>query len=428
MSGEGLTGPLAGTRVVELSSELGAWAGKLLGDMGADVILVEPPGGDDTRRFGPFVDDVPDAERSLWFWHYNTSKRGMTLDLDDADGRDLFKQLVAGADFLLEAQCPGRLARLGLDYPNLRSLNDGLIMLSISPYGQQGPRAQDAAVDLTLLAGGGPVWSCGYDDHTLPPVRGGGNHGYQTACHFAVMSGLAALVHRDLTGSGQHIDINAHAAANVTTEAATYQWLIAGATMQRQTGRHAAAIPTQATQVLCADGRYATTGLGVRKQSDFVVLHDWLSSAGLLETFPSRPLLEWAIEEPITDMLSDDDATLEKRAAAREAVMHLAAHMSAHEFMIGGQERDMQVSVIYSPEEVLGDPHMVARGFPVRVPHPEIGREVTYPGAPILFHRSPMRIQCRAPSLGEHNADVLAELASNGFARLANSPGGRTDA
>jgi crotonobetainyl-CoA:carnitine CoA-transferase CaiB-like acyl-CoA transferase len=152
----------------------------------------------------------------------------------------------------------------------------------------------------------------------------------------------------------------------------------------------------------------------VRKQADFEVLHEWLSSAGLLETFLSRAVLEWAIEEPILDMRSQDDATLAKRAAARDAVTHLAANMSAYEFMIGGQARDMQVSVIYSPEEVLEDPHMIARGFPVQVSHPEIGREVTYPGAPILFHRSPMRIQRRAPLLGEHNEDVLRELAREG--------------
>ena len=407
MTEPGMNGPLAGTRAVELSSELAAWAGKLLGDMGTDVILVEPPSGARTRGFAPFVYDVPDPDRSLWFWHYNTSKRGVTLDLEDPEGREALKRLIAGADFLLEAERPGRMAALGLDYDALKPLNPGLIMLSVSPYGQTGPRSQDEAVDLTILAGGGPVWSCGYDDHTLPPVRGGGNQGYQTACHFAVMAGLAALVHRDVTGIGQLIDVNAHAAANVTTEAGTYQWLVARETVQRQTGRHATTMRTQSTQTLCADGRYVGSGLGIRKQADFAMLHEWLSSTGLLETFPSRAVLEWAIEEPITNLLSQDDATLAKRTAARDAVTYLAANMTAYEFMLGGQARDMQVSVIYAPEEVLEDQHMLARGFPVQVSHPEIGREITYPGAPTLFHGSPMRIQRRAPLLGEHNDEVL---------------------
>jgi crotonobetainyl-CoA:carnitine CoA-transferase CaiB-like acyl-CoA transferase len=254
------------------------------------------------------------------------------------------------------------------------------------------------------------VWSCGYDDHTLPPVRGGGNQGYQTACHFAVMAGLAALVHRDATGAGQHVDVNAHAAANVTTESAVYQWLLTENTVQRQTGRHAAIAPTQSTQVLCADGRYASTGLGFRRLSDFQTLHEWLTSVGLLESFESRALLEWAIEEPPTDPQGQDDATVAKRGAARAATMHLASSMTAYEFFLGGQARNMQVSVIYSPEEVLGDAHMLARGFPVTVAHPEIGREVIYPGAPYLFERSPVAIQRRAPLLGEHNAEILAQL------------------
>jgi crotonobetainyl-CoA:carnitine CoA-transferase CaiB-like acyl-CoA transferase len=410
MSTSPAPGALAGLRVVELSSELGAWAGKLLGDLGADVVLVEPPGGDPTRGFAPFVDDVPHYDRSLWFWHYNTSKRSVVLDIEVPEERKRFERLVARADLLLEAERPGRLAALGLDAASLARINPGLIAISISPYGQRGARARDEAVDLTILAGGGPVWSCGYDDRTIPPVRPGGNHGYQTACHFAVMTALAALVHRDVTGVGQHIDVNAHAAANVTTESASMRWLVAGTTVRRQTGRHAHEDRTQPTQVACADGRYVTTGLGIRRQSDFVILHEWLDAAGLLETFASRAVLEWAIEEPIVDHRGTDDATLEKRAAARDALEHLAANMSAYEFMIAGQARDMQVSVVYSPEEVLEDAHMVARGFPARVGQPEIGREVTYPGAPILFHGSPMGIRRRAPLLGEHSAEVLDEL------------------
>src|SRR5262249_2004196 len=220
-------GPLAGLRVVELCDEKGAFAGKLFADMGAEVIKVEPPAGDPTRGYAPFVADTADAERSLYFWHYNTSKRGVTLDIGQEKGRDLLRRLIAGADLFLESEPPGRLAELGLDYASLQSLNHRLIMVSITPFGQTAPRADEQVTDLTVLAGGGPVWSCGYDDHTLPPVRGGGNQGYQTASLHTAIAILVAVVHRDATGRGQFIDASMHAAGNVTTEFASYSWLLA---------------------------------------------------------------------------------------------------------------------------------------------------------------------------------------------------------
>ena len=106
---------LTGLRVLELSNERIAFAGKLLGDMGADVVLIEPPGGDPARRYAPFLDDMPGDDRSLWWWHYNTSKRGIVLDLDDAHDRRRFEQLVTTADILLEAEPRTRLGKLGID-------------------------------------------------------------------------------------------------------------------------------------------------------------------------------------------------------------------------------------------------------------------------------------------------------------------------
>ncbi len=208
-----------GLRVIELCEEIGEFAGKLLADMGADVIKVEPPGGSRTRSYAPFLDDVPHPDRSLFFWHYNTSKRSVALDLDGEEGREAFRKLVAGADVLVEDRAPGWLAERGLDYDDLRGDNPGLIHCAITPFGRSGPRAGDPATDLTILAGGGPVWSCGYDDHSIPPVRGGGNQGYQTGCHWALISILTAVLYRDGGGDGQFIDVNLHAASNVTTEA-----------------------------------------------------------------------------------------------------------------------------------------------------------------------------------------------------------------
>ena len=407
----GAKGPMDGLRVIELCDESGAFAGKLLADMGADVIKVEPPNGDATRHCGPFVDDEPNPERSLHFWHYNTSKRGITLDVESDAGRDVLRKLIAGADMLIESLGPGRAEALGLGYEAVSKGNPGLIMGSLSPFGQSGPRAEEQATDLTILAGAGPAWSCGYDDHSLPPVRGGGNQGYQTGCHFLVMSALVALLHRDMTGRGQYIDVNMHAASNVTTEAASYTWLVAQETVQRQTGRHAGVNPSMPSQVMCADGRYVNTGLPARRPDDFRRLLEWLNETGLTEDFPEAAILELGAERERLDLakINEDPEIAAIFGAGREATNFLASKLDAFAFFTGAQQRGFQVGIIYSPEEVLEDPHFIDRGFPTPVEHEELGRSYTYAGAPYKFHRSPWSVS-RAPLLGEHNDKVFAEL------------------
>ena len=409
---------LTGFRVVELANERIAFAGKLLADMGADVILVEPPAGDPARNYPPFLDDVPGPDRSLWWWHYNTSKRGMTLDLDAAADRERFRQLVASADILLESEPRGRLAALGLDYDDLKRARPELIFVSITPYGRTGSDAP--ATDLTLLAGGGPAWSCGYDDHALPPVRGGGGQGYHTACHFAAMSALTALFWRLSSGEGQFIDVSMHQAQNVTTEAASYSWLVARQTVHRQTGRHAAAVPTGDTQMLCKDGRWVNTGVPPRAPADYGAILGWVRELGLEDGFPEAIFLEMGanLEKPLTyDRIGVDEEATAIFMAGREALALIAASVSAYDYFVGCQRRGVAVGVIYSPEEAFEDEHFRARGFQVPVEHEDLGRSFRYPGAPYRLTATPWRISRRAPKLGEHNDEVLAALAAAGAER-----------
>ena len=407
------SGPMAGLRVVELCDEAGELAGKLLGDMGADIVKVEPPEGSRTRGYEPFLGDEPHPERSLYFWHYNTSKRSITLALAGEEGREAFRRLVAHADILVEDQPPGRLAALGLDYADLRADNLRLIHAAITSFGRDDPRSLEPFTDLTILAGGGPAWSCGYDDHSLPPVRGGGGQGFQTGCHWALISILTALLYRDGGGGGQFIDVSMHAASNVTTEAASYQWLVANTTVQRQTGRHAAPRPTGPTQLQAADGRWVNVGTPPRHPDQYRALIAWLRELDLLDTLEEAPLLEVAAE--LGRMLDvgriggdGEDAVL--LAAGRAAMTLLSARLPAYDFFAGAQERGFQVGIIYAPEEVIADPHFVARGFPTEVEHPELDRSFTYPGAPWRFGASPWAISRRPPLIGEHNEELLAEL------------------
>jgi len=405
-------GPLAGVRALELASERCAFAGKLLADLGADLVLIEPPGGDPMRRWPPFAGDLPGPERSLSFWHYHTSKRGIRLDLGRPQGADLFRRLVARADLVLEAEPPRRLAELGLDPEALCAAHPRLIWISVTPFGRGAPRCDEEATDLTILAGGGPVWSCGYDDHTLPPIRGGGNQGYQIAGHYAALSALTALLHRTATGAGQQVDVNMHAAANVTTETASYHWLVARGTVQRQTGRHAMEQPTLPTQVRCADGRYATTGLPPRTPREFASVHEWMVELGLEAEFPEAVFLRMGAERGQIDLskLGQDEEVTVIFGAGREALCFIAARIPAYDFFVGAQRRGLSVGIVYAPEEALEDPQIRARGYPVEVAHPELGRSFTYPGAPYRFEKSPWRISRRAPLLGEHADEVMGEL------------------
>ncbi|MCP5025866.1 MAG: carnitine dehydratase [Actinomycetia bacterium] len=404
-------GPMAGVRVVELASPFTAFAGKLLADAGADVIVVEPPGGALQRTHGPFADDQPGAERSLAWWAENTSKRGIVIDLDDTDGRDLYRRLAATADIVLEAEAGNRLAELGLDHPDLVADCPDLIHLAVNPFGRSGPRVGERITDLTLLAGGGPMWSCGYDDHSLPPVRGCGEQGLRMSAHFAVMSVLTALLARPVHG-GQFIDLSMHAAANVTTEFASYGWMAGQQTVQRQTGRHATPTPSEWTQVQCADGRWLNTGVPPRTGREFAALRDWLVELDLVEDFPLFSLLELSDQyELLTlQLIEEDPLAGELFGAGREALHLIASRVSAHDAFIGFQDRGIAVGVIWSPDEVMSDPHFVARGFPTEVEHEQIDRSVLYAGAPIRFTESPMGVRSRAPTLDEHGAQIRAEL------------------
>lgn len=399
---------LQGLRVIELANERIAFAGKLLGDMGADVILIEPPGGDPARNYGPFWEDKPGPDRSLWWWHYHTSKRGVVLDLDNAQDRTRLKDLIATADILLETETPGRLAALGLDYDDLRKIRPELIHISMTPFGRDSANADAPVTDLTILAGGGPVWNCGYDDHSIPPVRGGGNQGYQTGCHYAVLSALTALVHRLSSGVGQFVDISMHQAANVTTEAGSYIWLVSQQTVQRQTGRHAAPVMTTETQIQCADGVWVNTGMPPRSPKEFAALLEWLRTLGLEEQYPEAVFLEMGITTPVT--LADIGVKEEATAifGAARGALHLLAHsLPAYDFFIGCQDRGFAAGIVYAPEEAFEDKHFKARGMQVEVEHPEFGRSFRYPGAPYAMPASPWKISRRAPRLGEHNGEVL---------------------
>jgi benzylsuccinate CoA-transferase BbsE subunit len=406
----GLEGPgaLQGVRVVELASEHGALAGKILADLGAEVVVVEPPGGHRSRRFEPFLNDNPHAEGSLWWWYYNTGKLGVTLDVARVDDVCRFRALVATSDVILEGESPGTLARLAIDYAQFEEDHPNLVWVSITPFGRTS-RAQEPATDLTILAGAGPVWSCGYDDQTRPPVRPGGNQGYHAASLWAVMGALVALHARPIVG-GQRVDVSMHAASNVTTEAATYEWLVAQATVQRQTLRHAAvrATPTRIAQ--SSDG-YHVIGATPRLAEEFGAIVDWIKELGVVDQVDDFVLLEMGVDRGgvLVPEVESDPVAAAIFQAGIDGLRQIAGFLPARIFFVEAQRRGLPVGVVFAPEDIVQDEHFAARGFPIQIRHEEIGRSFTYPGAPFRASGSPWRVAGRAPLLGEHNDVVLTD-------------------
>jgi benzylsuccinate CoA-transferase BbsE subunit len=398
-------GPLEGLCVVELASEAGAYAGKLLADYGAEVLLVEPPGGHPTRRYAPFADELDEShpDRSLWFWHYNTTKLGVEVDLDTPSGAARFRRLVDHADIVLEAEPADRLRTLGLDYAQICGPASRTVWVSLTPFGRDDLRREEPFTDLTVTAGGGMAWSCGYDNHDLPPMSCLGNQGYQTACVWAAIGALTAIRARASLGRGQLVDVSMHAAANISTEQATHWWLVAGKCVQRQTGRHASHVPTEPIVQVDRDGREVHTGFAPHTAGDLTRLVGWIHDVGLRDEFPLTALLELAIEQGGIDLrrLNEDAFTQESYRTAREAVALIASKLAREEFFLDGQARGFAVGMILAPDEALDDPHLASRGYPVALVQPQLARPVVHAGLPVRFLGTPGSIR-PAPGLGAH--------------------------
>lgn len=391
-------------RVIEISGQYTGIAGRVLAELGADVIVVEPPNGSPERARPPFVDDEPGPERSLRWWAANVGKRSVTVEQGSDDDIGRLQNLIDTADIVIADG--DRLADTSIAYDRSRATHPELIWVAITSFGLAHNDIGKPVTDLTMLAATGPVWNCGYDDHTVPPMRGAGDQSANIAGMYAAIGALTALSHRDHGGHGQLVDVNVAAACNVTCEQATYHWLSVQGTVLRQTGRHAVPYPSSKVQVRCADGEYATTGVLPRKPADFAGLLAWLEELGLTEQLPEAVFLQLGADrdDPVdlSTIGADDEATA-ILSAAREAITLIAANLPAKRFFVDSQRRGFPAGAVLSPQDAFDDEHTRARGFGVPVRHSELDRTVLYPGTPYLFGASPTTITRRPPHVGEHN-------------------------
>lgn len=392
-----LPGPLTGIRVLELADEKGQFCGKLMADMGADVVKIEPPEGNVARTVGPFLGTHPNPNQSLYFWHYNTSKRGITLNLEEKDGQNLFRRLASNADVILETFSPGYLESINLGYNNLKYLNDGLIMCSLTQFGQSGPWRDYRTSDLLHLAAGGQMSACGYDDEDIPnapPIAPGGGQAWHTGSHYAYIAIVAALIYRSTTGLGQYIDASVHDACAITTESVVDFYIYTKQVALRQTGRHAYPSKEPRTQFICKDGKFINAQVTVNITPEKLrVLAEWMDTYGLAED-----LLDYDYKDPL---IID-----QKRIHINDVVAKFISQLPQEDVYHGAQSRGFAWGSVRSPEDLLDDQHLIDRGFWVDVEHPELGRSFIYPGGGAIYNGSPWRISRRAPLIGEHNQEI----------------------
>jgi len=380
--------------VVELAGDpAGEMTGKVFAQMGADVIKVEPPQGSPSRSVGPFAHGHEDADHSLTFWYYNTGKRSVVIDYATADGQSELFRLLADADICITTLRPPEARILGLEAERLRAASPRLIVVSVTPFGLTGPWADRVSSDLVGLALGTPLNSCGYDDHSLPPIRPGGDQGFQSAASFAQTGALLALIEREITGEGQLVDIAMHDCLAVGAELANPYWFYPRALVHRQTCRHAQPTPTAPAVFQCGDGRWVYFVIFVAEQKGWQTIVEWLGSKDLAVDLDQPDYLDPAYRQ-------------EHFGHIQEVIETFFLLQTADEAYHAGQARGLAIGPINSPDDLLEDEHLLARGFFVEVEHDDVPSAL-YPGPPVRFSAFESVTTRRAPKLGEHTADIL---------------------
>ncbi len=375
---------MLGVRVLDLADERGTFCGKLLADMGADVVKIEHPGGDPARRWGPFLGHTVHPEKSLPFWYNNTSKRGITLDINKDKGWEILRMLAGNADVVLETFVPGHLQARGLGYESLAKTNPRLIMTSVTSFGQTGPYKDYASCDLVASALGGQMYVCG--DRDTPPLKPYGEQAYLAASIYGAIGTMMALHSRRLSGVGQFVDISIHECCAAVIEHVNMRYFYEGIIAKRQGSLHW----DNAFRVFpCRDGHIL---LSLFQEWDTVV--EWLDS-----------------ERMAADLKEEKWSRAEVRHGEVEHVIEvLEAWTGSHtvaELVELGQAMRLPWAPVNSIRELAQNPQLLERGFFVDVTHPEHNVPYRYPGAPYRFSRTPSKVWRRAPLIGEHNLEIL---------------------
>lgn len=376
-------GLMARIRVLDLADEKASFCSKILADLGARVIKVEKPGGDSSRRIGPFWKNSRGCEKSLSFSYNNTNKLGVTLDLESVVGSELFVRLVKNNDVVVESFPSGYLDRLGLSFETLSGVNPSVIMISLTGFGQNGPRRDFKSCDMVASALGGQMHVCG--SPSLPPIKAHGQQSYLTASLYGALGVLLALRKRGKTGRGDHIDISLQEAVASTLEHVMIRYFHEQVVAQRRGNRHwndfFCILP-------CKDGSIHLT--------PFV---EWETLVGLLES-------EGKSEDLKDEKWKDETYRVKHLDHVLDVLRKWTKGHLVEELFQLGQLMRFPWAPVRCPSEILACPQLKARGFFVDLEHRELGAVLRYPGLPYRFSPPHSMPRKKAPLVGEDNLQV----------------------
>lgn len=390
-------------RVLDLCDERGQLCGQMLADLGAEVILIEPPAGTHTRQLSPFKEDTRGENRSLTHWTLNRGKKSVVLDLTAGEGKAHFERLVADSDFVIESFEPGYLASLGLGYDDLARINPRIIVVSITPFGQTGPKAKDAASDLTVLASSGVLFITGDDDR--PPVRVVIPQAFLHASAEGAAGALIAHYGRERDGLGQHIDVSAQAA----TLMATQSLALAHGWGEQQVMRASGGLKLGPLYLRlvnpCKDGFVSVTflfgsaiGPFTRRLMEVMCEQGYVDEATRDKDWIGYTNLILSGQEPVSELYRCIEAVTEfTKGHTKQELFELAL------------QRGLLIVPVSTTEDVVHSPQLEAREYWTPVEHPDLGKSFLYPGPFAKFSATPIRYTTPAPALGAHTVEVLGQ-------------------
>jgi crotonobetainyl-CoA:carnitine CoA-transferase CaiB-like acyl-CoA transferase len=391
---------LTGCRVLDLTTERGLMCGQMLGDLGADVIKVEPPGGSSVRALKPFFADEPGPERSVYWWAYNRNKRGITLDLESSEGRELFKKLVASADILIESENPGDLASCGLGYNDLNTINPALVYVSITPFGQDGPKASYADSDLIVMAASGVLILSGDDDR--PPLRMSVPQAYLHACADAAGAALIAYYDRLNTHLGQHVDVAAQESVSLAAQSTLLSATVGGDETRRMAGGIKMG-PINVPLVWEANDGLVTcvflfgSALGVFTRK----LMNYICEKGFCDEATRDK--DWIA---YGDLLLTGREPFEEYGRVKGVVASFLRSMTKAESFDLARQHGFLIAPLATIDDVLANPQFIAREYWQTIEDRELGLKLTYPGPFARLSATPITYRRRPPRIGEHNREI----------------------
>jgi crotonobetainyl-CoA:carnitine CoA-transferase CaiB-like acyl-CoA transferase len=393
-------------RVIDLTDDRGHCAGLVLAQLGADVVAIEPPGGQRARHLAPFAGDVADPERSFHHWSYNRGKRSVVLDLAGSEAdRDRLRELVKGADVLIDAEPAGRLAGLGLAYDDLAALNPALVHVSITAFGQSGPKAGYAHSEITMMAAGGYAGLTGDEDR--PPLRLSLSQAYHHAAVDAAGAALIALLERHRSGLGQHVDISVQASMLQATQSSVLAEPLGAPNFQRIAG--GVKMPPFDIRLVwpCADGYVTIAFLFGTSIGPFSArLMEWVHDDGYCdEWLRDRNWVDFAV---LVDEGEEDIATFER---AKKCLLEWLGTKTKAELLDQALTRRLLIAPVTTTREVVDSPQLAFRDYWETIDVPALDQAITFNGPMGKFGATPLAPLGPPPRLGEHTEEVLGDAA-----------------